>query len=234
MRIKSITPIKSIGRTKNKNPILKHGLQKEKLNKHLDKKTTTHKAPLTIREHGKAITLYKKYYSKGVSVRNALDHSLLVDINRARVQLKAFYIKTLQKDVFKFNVKASGLYQAKSHQVQIKWNVESKDLDKDPYELFLNAPIQFQCACGRHTYWYRYIWTIIGGGLGIQEHRFPSIKNPQAKGMLCKHGIKVIKTLHSTGFQNTFKRYISNKRVAKNTKISQKDKAKIAGQSFNS
>lgn len=234
MKIKQVSQVKSTGRAKNKNPILKHKLQKQKLNKSLSKKTETRKMPLTIQEHSKAIQLYLKYYKDGITVKNALDKSLDVDIERARTQLKAFYIRTLQKDVFKFNVKASGLYQATSHEVHLSWDLSKADLSRPSKEIFLNTPIKAQCGCGRHTYYYRYLWTTARAGLGLQEHRFPAINNRNLQGMCCKHMIKVLKSLHSAGFQNTFGRYIENKHHDKHTHISQKDKTRIAGQSFNS
>lgn len=237
MRVKQVSKVKSTGTTRKtyqNSPVLKHRLQNEKIDKSLSKKVDTRIKPVTIQEHSKAIQLYLKYYKDGINVKNALDQSLDVDIQRAKTQLRAFYIRGMQKDVFRFTVKASGLYQATSHQVEINWDLKHVDLDRPTKEIFLNAPINFQCSCGRHTYWYRYLWTVLKSSLGIQEHRFPSVRNPQAKGMLCKHGVKVMTTLHSSAFQNTFSRYIENKRRDKRTHISQKDKAKIAGSSFNS
>ncbi|MFT7880435.1 MAG: hypothetical protein ABXS91_08585 [Sulfurimonas sp.] len=236
-KVKQVSRVKSTNTTRktyNNNPIMHHRLQNEKIDKSLSKKTDTRVSPLTIQEHSKAIQLYLRYYKGGVSIKNALDHSLDDDIQRARTQLRAFYIRNLSKEVFRFTVKASGLYQATSHQVELQWDLSGIDLDSPAKDIFLNAPIKFQCSCGRHTYWYRYIWTVLRSSLGVQEHRFPRVRNPQAKGMLCKHGVKVLTTLHSTAFQNTFARYIENKRNERGTHISQKDKAKIAGTSFNS
>lgn len=230
-KVKSISSIKSVSR---KNPILKHKLQKKAVNTKSDQRRETAHTALTVQEHGKAIKHYLKYYQKGITVKNALDHSKNVDIIRAKTQLRAFYIKTLQKGVFKFNVKASMLYAETSHQVDILWDMDKADLNQDPKTIFLNTPIKLQCSCGRHTYWYRYIWTKAESSLGLQEHRFPSIRNKDLEGMCCKHSIKVLQSLHSAGFQNTFRRYVANTIHEKNTKISEKDKIRIAGGSFKS
>ncbi len=229
MQVTSISHTKSISK---RNPILKHKLQKQKLNKRMDKKAETHHNALTIKEHGKAIKHYLKYYGKGITVKNALDHSKKVDIIRAKTQLRAFYIRSMAKEVFTFTVKASGLYDAVSHQVEIAWDMDKADLSKNSNEIFLNTPIKFQCSCGRYTYWYRYILTKAGACLGLQEHRFPSVTNKNLEGILCKHGVKVMQSIHSQGFQNVFSRYVENKKHDKKTRLSNKDKVRIAGASF--
>jgi len=235
MRVKQVSRVgRSSIKTKpvsRSNPILKHRLQNTQLQK-LDKQTETKRKALTVRENGRAIKHYLEYYSKGITVKNALDKSLKVDIERARTQLRAFYIKTLQKDVFKFTVKSSGLYPETHHQVEIMWQLDKANLDKPIQEIFANTPIKAQCSCGRHTYWYRYLWTTAKSSLGLQEHRFPSIRNKNLEGMCCKHMIKVMTSIQSGGFQVTFGRYIENKRLQKGTRLSAKDKVRIAGKSF--
>lgn len=235
-KIKSVSKVQSTTSTRktNKNPILKHTLQTKPLDKTLAKKQETKITPLTIREHNKAIKLYMKHYSSGVTVKNALDHSLPIDIERAKTQLRAFYIRTLAGGTFKFVVKASGLYAATSHEVHIKWEIDNYDLNKNPKDIFLNAPIKAQCSCGRHTYYYRYLWTVARSSLGLQEHRYPEVRNKDLDGMCCKHMIRVMKAIHAAPFQQTFGRYIENEKANKKTKISQKDKARIAGGSFSS
>lgn len=229
MRVKSTHKIKSIS---NKNPILNHRLQNAPLKKEIAKQTETRHNALTVREHGRAIKLYLKYYGKGVTVKNALDKSRNIDVLRAKTQLRAFYIRSMAKNIFTFTVKASGLYDATSHQVEIMWQMDKADYEKTTKEIFLNTPIKAQCSCGRHTYYYRYLWTTAGAGLGLQEHRFPSVNNKNLEGMCCKHLIKVLKSLESPGFQNTFSRYVANKKAGRRTNVSKKDKVKIAGASF--
>jgi len=231
-KIKSVSKVKSTSTTKkNKSPILHHKLQKQKIDKRLDVKGEAPSKALTIREHGRAIKHYLSYYGKGLNVKNALDKSLPIDIHRAKTQLKAFYIKTISDGTFKFTVKSSGLYEETSHDVHIKWMIEKYN-SEDSKEVFLNAPIRFQCGCGRHTYWYRYLATKGGWSLGVNENRFPSIRNPNLKGIACKHVIKVLTVLHGASFQRTFGRYVHNSKIGKGTKVSQKDKASIAGSSF--
>lgn len=58
--------------------------------------------------------------------------------------------------------------------------------------------ISFDCACGRHQFWYRYLTNI--GGFDVnppKEQDFPKIRNPGLKGCCCKHVLKVLRVLKS-------------------------------------
>lgn len=58
--------------------------------------------------------------------------------------------------------------------------------------------ISFDCSCGRHQYWYRYLTHI--GGFDVNppaEQDFPKIRNPGLKGCCCKHVLKVLRVLKS-------------------------------------
>ncbi|MGW8169661.1 MAG: hypothetical protein ACWGHH_06620 [Sulfurovaceae bacterium] len=231
----TISKIKKVANTSTikKSPVLQHKLQKKLIDKKSHRITETSKKGLSIQEHRKAIMLYQKHYEKGVTIDNAIHFSLKEDIERANTQLRAFYIKSLQEDVFKFIVKSSGLHQEDSYQVDIKFDVSGFMLDNlNSKEIFAKASIKFQCSCPRHTYWYRYVWTVAKASLGIQEHRFPEVRNADLQGMMCKHGLKVIQNIKHSSFQVTFQRYIDNKKVQLATRISKTDKVKIASSSF--
>jgi len=227
-------PIKRIRSTKKiskSNPILKHKLQNKKstVSHKLQKmKTTT----LTLQQIMQEMKIYKNFYKDGISVKTALSHSLKIDVERARTQLRAVYITNVHTGIFKFRVKSSGLYDKDSYEVHLSWDISKMSKEQDVSKLFWNAPIKFQCTCERHTYWYRYLWTVVGGSIGLQETRYPKVRNKMLKGMLCKHGIKVMETIKRTPFQKTFERYINNQKDNKQTRVTASDKASIAGSSF--
>jgi hypothetical protein len=56
----------------------------------------------------------------------------------------------------------------------------------------------FECSCGRHTYFYRYLATIGKYGCGRAEVGFPKIRNPELKGVACKHVIRVMSEIISS------------------------------------
>ena len=67
--------------------------------------------------------------------------------------------------------------------------------------------ISFDCACGRHQYWYRYLTQI--GGFAInppKEQDLPKIRNPGLTGCCCKHVLKVLRVLKTNAIQAVLSR----------------------------
>lgn len=61
----------------------------------------------------------------------------------------------------------------------------------------LDGRISFECPCGRHQYWYRYMATVGNYAIEPLEHGFPKIRNPGLFGCCCKHVLKVLGELKS-------------------------------------
>lgn len=58
--------------------------------------------------------------------------------------------------------------------------------------------LSFDCGCGRHQFWYRYLAGV--GNYAITppgERDFPKIRNPKLTGCCCKHVLKVLRVLKS-------------------------------------
>jgi len=58
-----------------------------------------------------------------------------------------------------------------------------------------NEPLRFDCDCGRHTFWFRYIASIGGWSYGRNETGYPKIRNPKLIGVACKHVLRVVREL---------------------------------------
>ncbi len=52
--------------------------------------------------------------------------------------------------------------------------------------------IRWDCTCGRHTFWYRYICTSIGANAARPETGFPRVRNPHLTGLACKHTLRTV------------------------------------------
>lgn len=64
----------------------------------------------------------------------------------------------------------------------------------------LTGRLSFDCQCGRHQFWYRYLANI--GQYDFTppvEQAFPKIRNPGLTGCCCKHVLKVLQTMRNTG-----------------------------------
>jgi hypothetical protein len=73
--------------------------------------------------------------------------------------------------------------------------------------------IKFDCDCGRHTFWFRYIATIGNFNVGRAEDGFPKVRNPKLFGVACKHVLRVMSVItHGPTFENFAQRMIDTGR----------------------
>lgn len=59
--------------------------------------------------------------------------------------------------------------------------------------------LAFECDCERFTYFLRYLATIGGFVAGRKETGFPKMRNPELRGVACKHVLRVMAELESSG-----------------------------------
>jgi len=141
--------------------------------------------------------------TKGVPIQALLKASDRADITRAQLQISAAVLYKIHGNILHFRVTASKESDVSFHQVKIRlesWDRAMRglagggDYNYSAKEAAMGR-ISFNCDCGRHRYWYRYLATIGGFGLDPEEHVFPKIRNPGLKGCCCKHVIKTLATL---------------------------------------
>jgi len=190
------------------------------------------KIGLTIKQHGQVVKLLKRFYKDGVTIENALNKSLGIDFKRMREEINLVGLTGNRYGQLIFTVSASKKYLdnkygrsktkiAKKHFVHIEFDQQSivvlankVDLSTDRkiiIDSMYNIPIKYQCSCGRHTFWYRYIWTILKSSIGLQQSSFPKIRNQHLEGLFCKHGIKVATFLKTPRFQGEFIAFLKSR-----------------------
>lgn len=127
--------------------------------------------------------------------------SLPVDKERAaKIRSAMFY--RISGNVLQFQVTASPDSKVQHHQVKIRLDSwEQRMLDAPSFSLGAKQAavgnISFDCTCGRHQYWYRYLATLGKFALAPLEKDFPKIRNPKLTGCCCKHVLRVLKILKS-------------------------------------
>lgn len=62
-------------------------------------------------------------------------------------------------------------------------------------DLAVSGDIALFCSCGAFRYFYAYVLTHLDANAGNDEKRFPSIRNPRLKGVVCKHLNNVLEAL---------------------------------------
>ena len=136
------------------------------------------------------------------------------DMGRANSEIKTAILLSAQKGLLNFRTNASGKSLDKHGRVVTKHFVnirlasypEAATMPRKPEDTgkvaawLLNEPLKFECDCGRHTYWYRYMASIGGWCEGRLETGYPKERNPNLRGVACKHVLRVMRELVSNRF----------------------------------
>lgn len=112
--------------------------------------------------------------------------------------IPSVHYKGYAKNVMQFLV--PGKWNAWETYIQFdEWAEQVADTSVTPDEaarlLFWAGNIRVHCPCPSFSFWgFRYIMTTRDAAM-FPETRFPRIRNPQLKGVVCKHLIKTLKVL---------------------------------------
>lgn len=153
----------------------------------------------------------------GITYAQLVASSQQIDIKRAnnRVDdgsgIKRATPTTLKHNVLTVSVEASSVSLDKHHRVKFRfeeWDqlieevTDAKDSAAKVAKRLCAGRVSFDCDCGRHQYWYRYIATAGNFALAPpKEYAYPKEKNPNLKGVACKHVIHAFTRLQSASWQ---------------------------------
>jgi hypothetical protein len=161
----------------------------------------------------KNIATAQDKYQGGITPQQIIDHSLKDDILRSNQQIHLAAVFSRKGSIFRYVTNASATSNVTRHYVTVQMIGYDKMLTgaKDPsiYVIKSNVSggkVRFDCDCGRHRYWFRFIATKGKYNYGMDEHGYPKIRNPNLVGVACKHVLRVMQQiLSATGAQ-----YIKN------------------------
>ena len=159
-----------------------------------------------------------KSFVGGISPRQVINQSRFVDIKRANEQIHLATIFKRDGDTLYFLTNSGPESKDPNHKVTVqlldypammvgRTQVPSTAELKNMLE---HGKVKFDCDCGRHQYWYRYIATVGRFNFGAHENRYPSTRNPNLTGVGCKHVLRVMHHLMSTYGQQKVKGYIKS------------------------
>lgn len=146
------------------------------------------------------IETVRKAYKSGIKADQVLNLSLDDDLIRARTEIHTGIPTRFQGNTLHFMTNAGPDSDVKQHYVTIKF-LDLIAIATTPIPLLTatkqvaNGYLAFDCDCGRHRYWYRYISTIGGFNARRAETGFPKIRNPHLSGVACKHVLRVMTAL---------------------------------------
>jgi hypothetical protein len=138
----------------------------------------------------------------------ALDNaSHAADKRKMREEIRSATLYKINGNMLAFRVAGSGRHKQQYYQVRIRLE-QWHDLMTDARTFLAGARaaavgnISFDCTCGRHQYWFRYLATMSNCAVAPKEKDFPKIRNPKLSGFCCKHVLKVFQQLKSGSVHN--------------------------------
>lgn len=129
------------------------------------------------------------------------------DIGRANSQIHMAVLAGANKGLLRFVTNASGetkgVYR---HHVNVRLMSygEAVAMPKDPKQAskigkwLSGEPVRFECDCGRHDFWFRYVASIGGWAEGRIETGYPKVRNKNLIGVACKHVLRVMRELNTS------------------------------------
>lgn len=146
---------------------------------------------------------------KGVTAQAIIDLSGEMDRAKANNEIRTGVPISSKGGVVKFMTNASRGSDKARHYVTVEFLnylpivASAIKSDKTGIEL-AKSPLRISCDCGRWRYWLAYLATKAGYNSGHLEDAFPKIRNPELKGIACKHILRVAANIkqspHMRGF----------------------------------
>lgn len=152
-----------------------------------------------IRAFQQNVQRLKAKFKGGITAQSVIDLALPVDRDRANKEIRMAVPASIQGGKVHFITNAGPNSDVSRHHVNIRFLDFDAAVGASPNEpkklgkLVTAGRLAFDCDCGRHTFWYRYLATIGRYNTGRNETGYPKIKNPNLKGVACKH---VLRTMH--------------------------------------
>lgn len=156
----------------------------------------------------------KKRIKGGIKARSVIDLSTQIDRERAHAQITSalpthYETKAGQGLLIHFRTNAAKGSTDDHHSVNVLlmdfFAAVASPADKaELAKATLKGSLKFECDCGRFRYWYRYIATAGAFVYGRAEPAFPKIRNPELRGIACKHILRVMTLIDQSPYMKTY------------------------------
>jgi len=147
--------------------------------------------------------------SGGILAKQVINLSAPEDRQRATREIHTVIPVSKQGGVVHITTNSGPGSDVARHHVKVQFLEYDKVLADGTTSLeaakrMLAGKLKFDCDCGRHTFWYRYIASIGNFNYGRPEDGFPRVRNPTMRGIACKHVIRVMATITAGATFNLF------------------------------
>lgn len=160
-----------------------------------------------FKENIKAV---QQQFRGGLTARQILDFAAHIDKQRAQREIRVSIPVIAKGGRVQFTTSASLKYKAKNHHVTVEFmSYEAAVAGGQGSPLTMarwlrQEPLKFDCDCGRHKFFYRYISTIGAFNAGRPELGYPKVTNPELKGVACKHVVRTMAEIASSANVTAF------------------------------
>lgn len=161
------------------------------------------------RRHGQRKGNVPRADGGGIKAKQVIDLADVDDRNRATKEIHTVIPVNNRGGVVHVQTNAGPGSKIRRHHVFVEFlgykNAIGTSLKPlDAAKAMLSGKLKFDCDCGRHTFWYRFIATIGNFAYGRPEDGFPKVRNPNLKGIACKHVVRVMAHIATGGTFNLF------------------------------
>lgn len=177
-----------------------------------------------------------KKFKGGITARGVIDLSTKADRDRANDEIRTAIPMQSIAGRMHFVTNAGPNSDVTRHHVHIEllnYNaaVSSPAKMPDIVKMVTSGPLKFDCDCGKHGFWLRYIATVGNYNAGRPETGFPKIRNPRLIGVACKHVLRVMQQLNMPIIRMQVEKMIARGRASLDRKpltISKKEAEELA------
>lgn len=179
-----------------------------------------------------------KKFKGGITAKQVIDRSRPIDRERANTEIRVAVPHQAKGTAVHFITNAGPKSEVTRHHVIVDFldlnaAVASPSKPAELVKMVTAGAIRFDCDCGRHRYWYRYIASIGRFAAGRIETGFPKIRNPELDGVACKHVLRTMQVLGTPLIKGFMEKLIIKARGGfekKLTKVAVKDARELAAQ----
>lgn len=158
-----------------------------------------------------------KRYKGGITPKAVIDRSRPIDRDRANSEIRVAIPHQTKGSVVHFITNAGPKSEVTRHHVLVEFlNLDAATASpasaKEVVKMIVSGAVKFDCDCGRHRYWYRYIATVGRFNAGRAETGFPKIRNPELAGVACKHVLRTMQVLGTPLIKNYVEKMVERAR----------------------
>jgi len=196
-----------------------------------------------LRTFRRNVDTVQRKYTGGIRARDVLDLSESIDRERANKEIRSCAPVSSSGGTVRFLTNSGPDSDVPHHHVTVEFPSFSAvvagargregDGGKQAAQQLRKERLKIECDCGRWRYWYRYMATIGKYNAGRDESGYPKIRNPNLKGVACKHIVRVMAEVEKSGtVLNFLTRMVDKARERDSAKVQVQSKQAEAEQAI--